>query len=105
MLINIKKEGEFGHESIFEINGIGGTSTPGFGIGNYTVSQGARGAGGWGWGFNTPSQSLANAYEAGDVRKDATIIFRGSALYDGRAVPSTVANPMYNYKAYSSTFY
>jgi hypothetical protein len=39
------------------------------------IPQGARGAGGWGWGFNTPSQSLVNAYEPGDVRKNATIIF------------------------------
>lgn len=100
-----KKSGEFGPESIFEINGIGSTSSPGFGIGNYSVSQAPRGAGGWGWGFNTPTQGLADAYEAGDVRKDATIIFRGSVLYDGRPVPASVANPRYNYKAYSSDFY
>lgn len=103
--LQYKKEGEFGPESIFEINGVGSTSSPGFGIGNYSVSQAPRGAGGWGWGFNTPSQGLADAYEAGDVRRAATIIFRGSVLYDGREVPSTVSNPMYNYKAYSSDFY
>lgn len=99
-----KKEGEFGIESIFEINGIGSTSSPGFGIGNYSVSQAPRGSGGWGWGFNTPTQGLADAYEPGDVRKAATIIFRGSVLYDGTEVPESVANPMYNYKAYSSDF-
>ncbi|MBE8724077.1 RagB/SusD family nutrient uptake outer membrane protein [Flavobacterium hungaricum] len=103
--LQYKKEGEFGPESIFEINGIGGTSSPGYGIGNYTVSQAPRGAGGWGWGFNTPSQGLADAYEAGDVRRAATIIFRGSTLYDGTVVAATVSNPMYNYKAYSSAFY
>lgn len=103
--LQYKKEGEFGSESIFEINGVGSTSSPGFGIGNYTVSQAPRGAGGWGWGFNTPSQGLADAYEKGDVRRAATIIFRGSFLYDGREVPSTVSNAMYNYKAYSSDFY
>lgn len=102
--LQYKKEGEFGPESIFEINGIGGTSSPGFGIGNYTVSQAPRGAGGWGWGFNTPSQNLADAYEPGDVRRAATIIFRGSTLYDGTVIASTVSNPMYNYKAYSSAF-
>ncbi|MEO6174917.1 MAG: RagB/SusD family nutrient uptake outer membrane protein [Flavobacterium circumlabens] len=100
-----KKEGEFGPESIFEIDGIGGTSSPGFGIGNYSVSQAPRGAGGWGWGFNTPTEGLANAYEAGDVRRAATIIFRGSVLYDGREIPESVANARYNYKAYSSDFY
>ncbi|OXA87639.1 RagB/SusD family nutrient uptake outer membrane protein [Flavobacterium hercynium] len=103
--LQYKKIGEFGPESIFEIDGIGSTSSPGFGIGNYSMSQAPRGSGGWGWGFNTPTENLANAYEAGDVRRDATIIFRGSVLYDGREVPSSVANAMYNYKAYSSEFY
>ena len=31
---------------------------------------------------------------------DATIIFRGETLYDGRFVPETVTNPRYNQKAY-----
>lgn len=94
--------GENDSESIFEIQGTG--STPAKGIQGYSATQGARGAGGWGWGFNTPSQSLVNAYEAGDLRKDATIIFAGTTLYDGRVVPTTVENPRYNYKAYSSAF-
>ena len=94
--------GENDSESIFEIQGTG--SIPAKGIQGYSATQGARGAGGWGWGFNTPSQSLVNAYEAGDVRKDATIIFAGTTLYDGRVVPTTVENPRYNYKAYSSAF-
>lgn len=95
-------EGENDGESIFEINGVG--ATPAKGIEGYSNTQGARGAGGWGWGFNVPSQSLLNAYESGDVRKAATIIFRNSTLYDGRVVPSTVENPMYNFKAYSSQY-
>ncbi|AOC97428.1 SusD family protein [Flavobacterium anhuiense] len=95
-------EGENDIESIFEINGNGAVPTKG--IAGYSNTQGARGAGGWGWGFNVPSQSLLNAYEPGDVRKDATIIFRNSTLYDGRVVPETVENPMYNFKAYSSAY-
>ncbi len=95
--------GENDNESIFEIQGFGSPSTA-KGVQGYSVSQGARGAGGWGWGFNTPSQSLVNAYETGDVRKDATIIFAGTTLYDGRVVPNTVENPRYNYKCYSSNF-
>jgi SusD family/Starch-binding associating with outer membrane len=97
-----KLEGEFNAESIFEIGGVG--SIPAKGIEGYSVTQGARGSGGWGWGFNTPSMSLVNAYESGDIRKNATIIFAGTTLYDGRVVPITVENPRYNYKAYSSTF-
>jgi hypothetical protein len=95
-------EGENDAESIFEIQGTG--SVPIKGIQGYSNTQGARGNGGWGWGFNTPSQSLVNAYETGDVRKNATIIFAGTTLYDGRVVPTTVENPRYNYKAYSSAY-
>ncbi|RTZ06203.1 RagB/SusD family nutrient uptake outer membrane protein [Flavobacterium sp. GSP6] len=94
--------GENDAESIFEIQGTG--SVPARGISGYSNTQGARGNGGWGWGFNTPSQSLVNAYETGDSRKNATIIFRGTTLYDGRVVPVTVENERYNYKAYSSAF-
>jgi tetratricopeptide (TPR) repeat protein len=94
--------GENDAESIFEIQGVG--SIPAKGIQGYSVTQGARGAGGWGWGFNTPSQSLVDAYEPNDVRKAATIIFAGTTLYDGRVVPTTVENPRYNYKAYSSAY-
>lgn len=97
-----KLSGENDAESIFEIQGVG--SNPAKGIQGYSATQGARGNGGWGWGFNTPSQSLVNAYEAGDVRKNATIIFAGTTLYDGRVVPTTVENPRYNYKAYSSSY-
>ena len=94
--------GKFDSESIFEIYAQG--AVPAKGIEGYSNTQGARGAGGWGWGFNTPSQSLVNAYELGDVRKDATIIFKGTTLYDGRVVPTTVENDRYNYKAYSSAY-
>jgi hypothetical protein len=94
--------GKFDSESIFEIYAQG--AVPAKGIEGYSNTQGARGTGGWGWGFNTPSQSLVNAYEPGDVRKDATIIFKGTTLYDGRVVPTTVENDRYNYKAYSSSY-
>ncbi|WP_294282539.1 RagB/SusD family nutrient uptake outer membrane protein [uncultured Chryseobacterium sp.] len=99
-----KVSGENNAESVFEIQGKGGPSQPG--IQQYSQVQGARGAGGWGWGFNTPSQSLVDAFNAeGDTeRRDATIIFRNSTLYDGRVVPATVENPYYNYKAYSSAY-
>ena len=92
--------GENNSESIFELQGRG--ETPNKGIQGYFVTQGARGAGGWGWGFNTPTEDLANAYEANDVRRDATIIFRGETLWDGLDVANTVSNPMYNQKAYVS---
>ncbi len=97
-----KKEGENNIESLFEIQSTSSDGSDFTGIMQYTQVQGARGTGGWGWGFNTPSANLVNSYESSDVRKNATIIFRGTTLYDGRLVPNTVENPRYNYKAYNS---
>jgi len=95
-----REAGEDSVESIFEIRGYGGN--PSQGIEGYMVSQGGRGTSGWGWGFNTPTLNLANSYEVGDVRKDATIIFAGETMWDGRIVSPLVANPRYNEKAYVS---
>lgn len=95
-----REAGEDSIESIFEIRGYGGN--PSQGIEGYMVSQGARGTSGWGWGFNTPTSNLADSYEVGDVRKDATIVFAGETMWDGRIVSPLVANPMYNEKAYVS---
>ena len=95
-------DGENGIESLFEVQARG--QSVAHGVQQYSQTQGARGTGGWGWGFNVPSQNLLDAFNAaGDnIRRDATIIFRGETLYDGRLVPNTVENPMYNEKAYSS---
>lgn len=92
---------ENGMESLFEIQARGETIN--HGVQQYSQTQGARGATGWGWGFNTPSENLLNAFNAaGDsIRRDATIIFRGETLWDGRVVGAT-ENAMYNEKAYSS---
>lgn len=93
---------ENGKESIFEFQARGESIA--HGIRQYSEVQGARGLSGWGWGFNTPSENLLNAFNAekDNIRRDATIIFRNSTLYDGRIVSNAVENPMYNYKAYSS---
>ncbi len=93
---------ENGTESIFEIEAQNGAE--GWGIGGYFTTQGARGNvidGYNGWGFNTPSDDLEAAYEAGDVRKAATIYYIGQTLWDG-AVLESASNPKYNYKAYTS---
>jgi hypothetical protein len=95
----------------------------------FSNSQGPRSKGGWsntvdgkrydgdlGFGFNSPSQDLVSAYEAGDKRKDATIIFvnptvaggpnTGTVLWDGFRIPTkdSVENDRYSYKAYHSPF-
>lgn len=96
-----RMEGENSSESLFEIQARG--DSPAHGIQQYSQTQGARGTTGWGWGFNTPSENLLKAYnDEGDiVRRNATIMFRNSVLYDGYVLGNT-ENPMYNYKAYSS---
>lgn len=93
---------ENGTESIFEVQARG--EVVAHGVQQYSQTQGARGTSGWGWGFNTPSQNLVDAYDAqGDaIRKNATMIFRGETMYDGREVSASVENPQYNEKAYSS---
>ncbi len=83
----------------------------------FSNSQGPRGRGGWndlGFGFNNPTTDLVSAYEAGDTRRNATIIFinptapapnsTGTVLWDGYRIPSkdSVENERYNYKAYHS---
>lgn len=103
-------------ESIFEVQ-------TGINAGENAVSplfsngQGPRGRGGWndlGFGFNTPTTDLVGNYEAGDTRREGTIIFinptvagnsPGTILWDGYRLPSkdSVENERYNYKAYHST--
>jgi hypothetical protein len=97
-----RESSENGTESIFEVQARG--EVVAHGVQQYSETQGARGPSGWGWGFNTPSENLLNAYNnEGDViRRDATVIFAGETLWDGRLVSASVENPMYNEKAYSS---
>jgi len=103
-----REEGENSEESLFEIQGRG--LTPNAGIQGYFVTQGVRGgitypdnsAALGGWGFNTPSADLESAYEADDVRKDATIMYKGQTLWDGATIQANASNERYNYKSYVS---
>lgn len=106
-----KTENELSKESIFEIQaayapGDGGQLWSWFG-----TAQGVRGNGadGWdlGWGWNTPTANLVNAYEAGDPRKAATILFSGqpddaaNGGY-GKTVPPYTNALYWNKKTYTS---
>jgi len=71
--------------------------------------QGPRGD--YGWGFNVPTDDLANAYdEAGDtIRKNATIIYFGKEAPNGDVIGGIGVNemegvsvPRYNGKVYST---
>jgi hypothetical protein len=106
-----RETGANSRESIFEVQ-TGENSACEAAIANYAESQAPRAGGkfGWadlGWGFGTPSQSLQDAYEDGDLRKAATIIAiqpNGTFLWDGFRIPSrdSVENDRYNYKSYHS---
>lgn len=99
-------------ESVFEVQ-TGVNLACNAAISQYTVCQGPRAGGkrGWsdlGFGFGGPSLTLLNEYEAGDLRRDATIIFisttSGTVLWDGFRIPrrDSVENDRYSYKAYHS---
>jgi len=87
-------------ESIFEIQNMLIPNNPGASNSQYSQVQGVRGSTGGGWGFNVPSADLAAAFETGDPRRDATIIFRGETTPEGDAIPADGDNPMYNQKSY-----
>ncbi|MEP7256003.1 MAG: RagB/SusD family nutrient uptake outer membrane protein [Ferruginibacter sp.] len=57
-----------------------------------------------GWGFNVPTSDLVNAYEPGDLRKAATIIFSGETTQDGDVIPLNSPNPRYNKKIYVPSY-
>jgi len=87
-------------ESVFELQCALIPGNSGASFSQYSQVQGVRGVTGGGWGFNVPSPALVAAYEAGDPRKDATIIFRGETTPEGDAIPLVGDNPMYNQKSY-----
>jgi len=96
-----REVGENKAESIYEVQ-----ATINAGLRDYTNVQGPRGTPDLGWGFNTPSQALSNAYEPNDVRRAATIMFVQTVpftLWDGFVGSPTWNNPRYNYKAYHSS--
>jgi hypothetical protein len=87
-------------ESIFEVQNELIPSNKDASNSQYSQVQGVRGITGGGWGFNVPTKTLADSYEAGDPRRDATIIFRGETTPSGDAIPAIGDNPMYNQKSY-----
>ncbi len=90
-------------ESIFEIqaNYVAGNSD----LSNcqYSQGQGDRDAvPSAGWGFNSPTLDLVNAFESGDPRLQGTVMFAGTTTPDGDFVPLPQAGApsRYNMKSY-----
>jgi hypothetical protein len=94
--------GELCSESILEIQNYVNDNGSVAVFGSYPERTGIRGTGIFdqGWGWNTPSTALVNAYEAGDPRKEATILFRGKSDGYGNTLPESLELPCWNRKTY-----
>jgi hypothetical protein len=84
---NFLPTGENGAESVFEIQSAAPPTQQAAGPGSspYNMVQGVRGVPNLGWGFNRPSDNLISAFESGDPRREATILYVGEILPDGSA--------------------
>lgn len=94
--------GENSSESVFEVQAV--AVEPNQGGTQYSQPQGPRGGLNMGWGFNNPSDELLEAYEPGDPRLGATVLFIHETLPFGPAevVPHNDAMPdnqRYNQKS------
>jgi len=81
--------GDNSSEAVFEVQFLReGTSNY---SNNYWESQGVRGTSTWdlGWGFNVPTTNLIDAYETGDPRRVATILYSGQDDGFGNILPSS----------------
>ncbi|MDX2285073.1 MAG: RagB/SusD family nutrient uptake outer membrane protein [Bacteroidia bacterium] len=95
------REGENSSESVFEVQSA--ALETGSGGSQYNEVQGVRGTPNLGWGFNRPSDNLVLAYEPGDPRREATILYPGEVLPDGSAIVEDnpdIINERYNQKAW-----
>jgi hypothetical protein len=95
-----RTQNENNSESVFEIQAELLQGNAPASNSQYSQVQGVAGVPGGGWGFNVPTTTLAEAFEANDPRRDATIIFRGETTPQGDVIPQNVPNPMYNQKSY-----
>jgi hypothetical protein len=92
--------GEFGTESVIEVNCQCSSQ---FGGSQYAEVQGVRNQ--FGWGFFTPTAALESAFEAGDIRKELTILREGETTPEGDLIHKgdPQAGDMWNQKVYVPT--
>ncbi len=98
-----RQEGENSSESVFEVQAV--ALEPPQGGTQYSVHQGVRGQPNLGWGFNNPSDDLLNAFEPGDPRLGATVLFVHETLPFGqedvvRHNTQMLDNQRYNQKSF-----
>ena len=95
-----------GPESIFEVQFSGNTEYDFWGNNPQSswlsTFMGPRNsdfvAGGYGW--NQPTQEFVDQYEAGDKRKDITVLYSGCPDFDGKTYKSSYSNTGYNVRKF-----
>ncbi len=96
------ENGENSVESIFEVQNYCNANGSVSYTNELAERTGIRGSGYFdqGWGWNQPAEALVNAYETGDPRKEATILFRGQPDGYGKIIPEDLQLPYWNRKVY-----
>ncbi|MDU0370004.1 RagB/SusD family nutrient uptake outer membrane protein [Hymenobacter endophyticus] len=92
---NFKVANENGKESLFEAQFISGRNQwtqdgPGFSGNEFFGPRGQGVVPQGGYGFNIPEADFVAGYEAGDLRRDATIWKPGDVYPDGRTQPASL---------------
>ena len=52
------------------------------------------------WGWNQPTQEFINSYEAGDLRKDLTVLYQGCPNFAGNVYKSSYSTTGYNVRKF-----
>jgi starch-binding outer membrane protein, SusD/RagB family len=93
-------------ESLFEVQYFGKTSfsfwdneNQASWVSTFTGPRNSDFVGG-GYGWNHPTQEFVNAYEAGDARKDKTVLYAGCPDFDGKVYKSSFSSTGYNVRKF-----
>ena len=93
-------------ESLFEVQYYGLTNSDFWSDENQanwlSTYMGPRNSGwvGGAYGWNQPTTEFVNQYEAGDLRKDKTILYEGGPAFDGKTYKSNMSNTGYNVRKF-----
>ncbi|MBN8879189.1 MAG: RagB/SusD family nutrient uptake outer membrane protein [Chitinophagaceae bacterium] len=93
-------------ESLFEVQYIGKTSysfwdneNQSSWVSTFTGPRNSDFVGG-GYGWDQPTQEFVNAYEAGDTRKDQTVLYAGGPNFDGKTYQASYSMTGYNLRKF-----
>ena len=97
---------ENGVESLFEVQyviyagyGFWDNENQSSWLSTFTGPRGANMVEG-GWGWNQPTQEFVNSYEAGDLRKDVTVLYEGCPKFDNMDYKKSYSYTGYNLRKF-----